>query len=133
MWANSEMGKRFQQTGRSRGEVGVVSPALRVSVCLHMFACGWFVRLPVHTAIRVPVHGCVHTWVCPVCACMSACVCFCVSLCMGLCVHVVDACSTCVCVCVCVCVCTHILVCICGAESALGTPCCRESAGRGQA
>ena len=107
MWANSEMGKRFQQTGRSRGEVGVVSPALRVSVCLHMFACGWFVRLPVHTAIRVPVHGCVHTWVCPVCACMSACVCFCVSLCMGLCVHVVDACSTCVCVYVCVCVCVY--------------------------
>ena len=46
---------------------------------------------------------------------------------MGLCVHVVGACS------MCVCVCPHILVCVCGAESALGTPCCWESTGRGQA
>ena len=101
MWANSEMEKRFQQTGRSWGEVGVVFPALRVSVCLHMFACGWFVRLPVHMAIRVPVHGCVRTWVCP-CVCLHEC------MCLFLCESVyglVCACGGCmqhVCVCVCV-------------------------------
>ena len=104
MWANSEMGKRFQQTGRSRGEVGVVFPALRVSVCLHMFACGWFVRLPVHTAICVPVHGCVRTWVCP-CVCLHEC------MCLFLCESVyglVCACGGCMQhVCVCVCVYTH--------------------------
>ena len=126
MWANSEMGKRFQQTGRSRGEVGVVFPALRVSVCLHMFACGWFVRLPVHMAICVPVHGSVRTWVCS-CVCLHECMCL--FLCES--VHgLVSACGGCM---QHVCVCTHIRVCICGAESALGTPCCLESAGRGQA
>ena len=104
MWANSEMGKRFQQTGRSRGEVGVVFPALRVSVCLHMFACGWFVRLPAHMAICVPVHGSVRTWVCS-CVCLHEC------MCLFLCESVyglVCACGGCMQhVCVCVCVCVH--------------------------
>ena len=91
-------------------------------MCAFLSSC--WTRVRVCACVRV----CAHTGV-PLRACVSACVCFCVSLCTGLCVHVVDACSTRVCVCVC----AHMRLCICGAESALGTPCCRESAGRGQA
>ena len=98
MWANSEMGKHFQQTGRSGARWGwCFQHCVCLCACTCLRAGGLCAFLSTQLYVCLCMGVCAHGYA-PVCACMSACVCFCVSLCMGLFLHVVDASSTCVCV-----------------------------------